>query len=121
MGYFAHKISRQRCGAQVAAAERRQASAIRESWVPLPSVLPEAWPLRERPGPSARGAEVFVRFAVGTLDPGSQQQRGLLRAASDLDATPDLPREVRRELYGFGKEFAPTRRCKVPRSQSLHG
>lgn len=101
MGYFTRKLSRQRCRAQVAAAEQRQARAIEDSWVAVPSVLPDGWPgtsSRERSGDRAWRAEVFVRFAVGTLDRRSQEQRGLLRAAGDLDASPDLPREARREL-----------------------
>lgn len=101
MGYFTRKLSRQRCGAQVAAAERRQARAIEDAWVAVPSVLPNGRAGTSARGPfgaDVRGLEVFVRFAVGTLDRRSQEQRGLLRAAGDLDASPDLPREARREL-----------------------
>jgi hypothetical protein len=93
MGYLRRRVSRQRCGAEVAIAERRQAEALSTAWGAAPTVPPDA-------GGTAR--EVYLRFAVGTLDRRSHQQRGLFRAAGDIEASlaPDVRRELR-EICGW--------------------
>jgi hypothetical protein len=95
MGYFIKKTRRRRWGAETAIAERRQARALRAMWSEVPIAPPTM---------SGRRSEEFLRFALGTLDPDSNEQVGLFCGSDAVEHGEHLrgePRAKFREIYGW--------------------
>jgi hypothetical protein len=110
MGYFTKKPRRRRWGAEIAIAERRQASALRAVWSAVPISPPTT---------SGRRSEQFLRFALGAIDPVSNEQVGLFCGSDTFEHPEHLDGEVLvkfREIYGWFNQNLQVPDIDEPRS-----
>ena len=105
MGYFRRPIRRLRCANEVAEAVARQSEADLGEWCKAPATPPRF--VRQT---------IYLRFAVGRIEPATGRERGIFRGAGDLEDSERISALERGRLRRMLRWF--NRNLEIPKVTS---